>query len=440
MRVVILALVVALGACGSAAATVGRAGTEPLVDEEWWLPRVGADRATPPGPGVPLTIVDSGLDMSSPEFAGRPNTTVLNDQTVNGRDEYHGTAVASIAAAPDNGVGLLGIYPQAVLSSWDASPTFSVLDTVAAQGILAAAQHCPGVINLSFGSTRRDPQIQDAILTAFHQGCLVVAASGNAGEQGSPPTYPAGYPHVLTVGATDKSDHVASWSTVSPAMDLVAPGTDIAAAVPASRSSTGFVTDLAGTSFASPMVAAAAAWVWTARPDLDATQMFELMRTSARDIEAPGFDNAAGYGLLDIPAALTAPAPARDPFEPNDDIDQVAPGRLFELGNPQLTTSGKPSSRIAGRLDTSDDPRDLYRIWVPANRVVRVSVTGGDATARIWGPKTFGVGEGVKSRRRDLKGQLIRGAKQGFAAYAEVLLTGRSRTADYVLSVTASKR
>jgi thermitase len=435
-------LLAALCASAPANAAIGRAGAEPLAGQEWWLSRIGADRVTPPGPGVPLTIVDSGVDPNHPEFAGRPNTSFLNDQTVDGRDEYHGTAVASVAAAPANGVGILGVYPEVVLQSWDASPAFTVLDFLAASGILQAAQHCPGVINLSFGSTRRDPAIEQAILTAFHQGCLVVAASGNSGDQGSPPTFPAGYAHVLTVGSTDSTDHVASFSTTSPGLDLAAPGVGIVAAVPASKAASGYVGGLAGTSFSAPMVSAAAAWVWTARPTLDVTQLFDLMRFSAHDIEAPGFDNATGYGLLDIPAALSAPTPSRDPYEPNDDVEQVSPGRLFELGDPALTSSAKPSNRVAARLDVTDDPRDLYRIWVPPNRVVRATVLAGaaDATARIWGPRTNSVAEGLEQRRRDLKGQLIRGGKKGATAYVEVLLTGRSRTASYVLGVTAARR
>jgi hypothetical protein len=106
-----------------------------------------------------------------------------------------------------------------------------------------------------------------------------------------------------------------------------------------------------------------------------------------------------------------------------------------------LTTSSKPSTRIAGRIDESEDPRDLYRIWVPAHRVVRATMNAsGDAAARIWGPRTASVGEGILSRRRDLRGPLIRGTSKGFVAYVEVLLTGRTTTASYVLSVTASKR
>jgi hypothetical protein len=78
---------------------------------------------------------------------------------------------------------------------------------------------------------------------------------------------------------------------------------------------------------------------------------------------------------------------------------------------------------------------------VPARKVVRVSVAaGGTAAARIWGPQTVGVNESLRARRRDLRGPAVAGGKTGATAYVEVLLTGRSTTASYVLGVTASKR
>jgi hypothetical protein len=78
---------------------------------------------------------------------------------------------------------------------------------------------------------------------------------------------------------------------------------------------------------------------------------------------------------------------------------------------------------------------------VPAHRVVRATVSaGGAAAARIWGPRTTSVGEGILSRRRDLRGPLITGGNTGEVAYVEVLLTGRTTTASYVLGVTASRR
>jgi subtilisin family serine protease len=441
-RRLLIALVAALCVSGPAAAATGRASGDPLQGQEWWLSHIGADQVAPPGPGVPITIVDSGVDPTHPEFAGRPNTTFLNDQTVTGAGEFHGTAVASVAAAPANGVDIVGVYPQAVLQSWDASPVSDVVAFSAAQGIATAAQHCPGVINLSFSGANPDPQLENAILGAVHNGCLVVASAGNNGQLGNLPTYPASYPHVLTVGATDESDNVAPFSSMSAWLDLAAPGVDIVGAVPLSHDPNGYSTGLEGTSFSAPIVSAAAAWVWTVRPTLTATQISELLRQTALDIGPQGFDTGSGFGIVNIPAALAAPAPPVDPREPNDNIDQVQPGRLFAGGEPALTTAARPSGRIFAHIDNSEDPRDVYRIWVPPHRVVRVKILTGanDAAARIWGPRTFGVDEGILSRRRDLKGQLIRGTTKGFEAYVEVLLTGRTTTSSYVLDVTASRR
>ena len=137
------------------------------------------------------------------------------------------------------------------------------------------------------------------------------------------------------------------------------------------------------------------------------------------DAAAVGFDSSSGWGLLDIPAALAVPAGPTDPGEPNDDVDQVKPRRLFEAGEAALTSATKPSIRIAGSVDQSEDPRDVYR---------------------IWGPSTGSVNEGLGARRRDLKGTSVRAGRTGFSAYVEVLLTGRSTSARYVLGVTDAKR
>jgi subtilase family protein len=279
--------------------------TDPLVSFEWWRPVVGADRAEPPGPGKPITVVDSGVDITHPEFAGRPNTIVLNRQTTSEEDEDHGTEVSSVIAAPNNGFGIVGVYPDAVLHIWDASPFGFLNEGAAIQGIREAALRGPGVINLSFGGEDDDPMLEEAISFAFRSGSLVVAAAGNEGLEGSPQSYPAFYAHVLTVGATNESGRVAAFSNVSPSIDLVAPGVHIPVADPVSVDPPGYDLAANGTSFASPIVAGAAAWIWTRRPDLDNTQLFELIRRSATDIADPGFDNASGYGLLNIPNALS---------------------------------------------------------------------------------------------------------------------------------------
>ena len=441
-RFLVTVLLALVTAAATASANAGILA-DPFLPQEWWLAHIGADPAQAPGPGVPIVIVDSGTDPTHPEFAGRPNTRFLNEQTTSGREEFHGTEVASVAAAPDNGVGLVGVYPNAALEIFDASPSSQgITDPTAVTGVLAAAQLCPAVINLSFGGTQQDPELQDAVLTALRNGCLVVAASGNGGETGNPTTYPASWPHVLAVGATDENDVVASFSTTGAAVDVVAPGVGIIGAVPLTRNSTGYQSPIAGTSFSAPIVAAAAAWVWTVRPTLTAGQVAQVLKGSARDLGPPGFDTTNGWGLINIPAALAAPTPAVDPAEPNDDIKQVAPGRLFASGQATLTAPAKPSTRVAGTLDASDDPRDVYRIWIPAKKVVRVAVTdsNGAAAARIWGPQAVAVNEGLKLRRRDLRGPTMVGGKKGANAYVEVLLTGRRTLTGYTLAVTASSR
>lgn len=409
--------------------------TDPLVPAEYWRTVVGADQADPPGPGKPVTIVDSGLDITHPEFAGRPDTILLNQQTVRAIDDDHGTEVGSVVAAPENGVGVVGIYPRAVFRSWDASPNGTLSDSLAIQGILEAARQGPGVINLSFGGPEADPFLREAILLAFRAGSLVVAASGNEGEQRSPASFPADYPHVLTVGATDLSNRVASFSSVSPAVDLVAPGVSIPVAEPTFDSANGYAS-ASGTSFSTPMVAGAAAWVWTTRSGLDNTQLFDLMRTSARDIGPPGVDNASGYGLLNVPRALTQPALAPDPTEPNDDIVQVKPDGLFGVAQPALTRPNRLTATLRARVDRVEDPRDIYRIYVPARRTLRVSASGPVALTLLRGSAQSLSTKPLASGRRSLA---YRNGGRATSAYVEVR-PARGGIVQYGLAVTAARR
>ncbi len=373
---------------------------DPLVPTEWWRAAVGVDLLTPPGPGKPVTIVDAGMDTSHPEFLNRPNTVTMNPQEPAPIGGNHGTMVASLVAAPVNGVGLAGIYPDALLRSWDAAKgQGTALQTnEIVQGLLAAAANGPGVVNLSLGANRNDPAIEQAVYTAISKGTLVVAASGNEGDTGNPLDYPASIPHVLTAAATNASNAVAPFSSRSRFVDLAAPGVNMTVAR-AINEQTGAVDETwafgeSGTSFASPLVSGAAAWVWTVRPDLDATQLFEVMRRSATDIGVPGRDDASGFGLLNVPAALSLAAPIRDPFEPNDDMDFVRPGGRFDNSIPPLTTKARRKTTLAARLDRVEDPRDVYRIWLPRN--ARVTVTSGaDANIglSLWQRSTVSVTE-----------------------------------------------
>src|SRR5262249_18530061 len=165
---------------------------------DWWRTAIGADAATAPGPGKPVTIVDSGLVITHREFASRPNTMLLNDQTTSFGDDDDGTEVASVIAAD---VRMTGVYPQAILRSYDASPFGFITAGDAVRGIIAGTRGGPGVINLSFGGEEDDPLVHQAVLYAFRRGSLVVASAGNDGLAGNPLSYPASYPHLLTAAA-----------------------------------------------------------------------------------------------------------------------------------------------------------------------------------------------------------------------------------------------
>jgi len=399
-------------------ATLAGASARAADSQSWWLTAVGADGASSPGPGIPLTLVDRGLDTSQPPFAGRPDTVLLNDQTPDSRT----AALASFA---------LAVYPRVQLQLWDASPDASLAGYSEAIGIETAAAHCPGVIDLPFATPTPDPFVETAILIAVHNGCLVVAAAGDGRTTGNRPQYPGAFPHVLTVAATTQQGAAASFSTASANNDLAAPGDSLPSAEG----------PVSGTSYASAIVAAAAAWIWTQRPDLDASQLFALLRGTAQPVGTPGWHMSTGFGMLDVSAALAAPAPPRDPGEPNDDIEQILPEGGYGSAEAPLTTPARPSARSFGMLDDADDPDDVYPIWVPPHSTVRVAVrANGNAAARIWGPKTLSVHEGLTERRRDLKGQSVTAGSRGFNAYVEVLLTGRVPRASYALVVTAARR
>ncbi|HEX7254625.1 MAG TPA: S8 family serine peptidase [Gaiellaceae bacterium] len=422
-------------------------GTDPLAAPPigWHLYRIGADRAEPPGPGVPLTIIDSGLDMNHMEFRARPNTTVLNEQQVElTADEYHGTIVASTAAAPIDGQGAVGVYPQAALRAFD---LWFLSESLIVQGISRAVARGPGVINLSLGGDEPSRAMYEAIVNAFGRGSIVVAAAGNERLREDPPIYPAGFPHVLTVGSTDVNDLPSAFSSTSPAVDLAAPGELIPWQHPTDPA---IYQTVNGTSFAAPQVAAATAWVWTARPGIEKTQLFDLMRRSARDVAPKGFDNRTGFGILDIPTALNRALPPIDPLEPNDDVDHVKAHGIFRTAARPLTGPGRRRATLSARLHRTEDPDDVYRFWVPARRVAtaRVRPTA-DVSVAVWAAGTRSIYERGRARQRDLLAASARPGgrtetvsientrRRGFWAYLDVFPARGTRSARYSLEISS---
>jgi subtilisin family serine protease len=327
--------------------------------------------------------------MTHREWTGDPNFSALGSLPITSE---HGTATAAVAAAPVNHIGMDGVWPgaRAVNSPLPDSEHISCEDS--ANGIRAAIvkiasttdpinAHAPGVINMSYGAQNSICLLEYADLEiATSLGIVPVAAAGNEGNKPSIPLdFPASLPHVLTVGATDPQDKRVFFSNPSPAIDLSAPGIGIVTAVPPAFDKDGVVDGyqaLSGTSFSAPMVSAGVAWVEQARRHLFADQVAQVIRRSARDTMAKGWDVETGFGVLDIDRALKIRPPAHDPLEPNENI--VLVNGTFGLKGRFIWRRGH--AKVAATVNPWEDPLDVYRIRVPGHR--RVHVT---AAPRITG-------------------------------------------------------
>src|SRR5262249_52405948 len=174
--------------------------TDPLAtpDLGWQFYRVGADQAEPPGPGVPVSIVDSGLDMNSNEFRTRPAVTLLNAQPAiswHVSQMCHGTEAAAGAAAPEAAYGAVGTCPPAGVRMYGrASVAEGPTTADVVRGITAASMIGRTVINLSLAGPGFSESEYEAVMSAVKRGALVVAAAGDGHARGNPRDYPGAYP------------------------------------------------------------------------------------------------------------------------------------------------------------------------------------------------------------------------------------------------------
>ncbi len=392
-------------------------GIDPFSQDARW-DLVDARGLVPPDPSGAYRaswVIDSGIASSrlfdvvdpatyssvgpqDPEPTGVPG----------GGEGFHGASVASLMAAPSNGVGIEGIWPSMRIASYDISGAREgeLLESRIIAGLVAAGRARAPVVNLSFASASPLAAEERAVAYAQGRGAVIVAAAGNVGDTINDVEYPAAYPHVLAVGALAADGSFAPYSNHHPYVDVTAPG-DIVATVPAGYDPGGCLslgTDgapswcaLRGTSFATPVVSAIASWVAVARPRLTTIQRGNLLRASARDIGAPGKDPFAGYGAVDLRRALDTSAfpssrVADDPLEPNEDVSIVAAG---DSGSrPFLLPRSRRRRTLDASVDAVKDPVDVYRVQTrPGERIVVTLRPGaGDVNLFAWSGRTISVG------------------------------------------------
>lgn len=186
------------------------------------------------GAGIVVGVLDTGLDFNHPDLAGnfvdnRGSGTVRD--FIDGDDDPsdsaligHGTSVASTIASADNGIGVIGVAPDAKVSPYRVCAAGCPLSAIIG-GLVQATADGVDVINMSFGGGAGFNIEASAVQAANRAGVVLVASAGNDGSQKV--QFPAGYDTVLAVGATDINDNAASFTNFGGWVDVTGPGVDI---------------------------------------------------------------------------------------------------------------------------------------------------------------------------------------------------------------------
>jgi len=311
-----------------------------LAPQQWYLPQVNASEAWDlerGDPNVVIAIVDNGValdhaDLSANIFTNmaEANGLPLIDDDMNGfADDVngydtadrnanprppssgnndnpwpHGTHVAGIAAAvTDNGTGMAGmahgcrILPVKVAKNSGNGQQFET----PIDGVFYASRTGAEVINMSWGTNLNSQVMYLVIQEAHTNGAVLVAAAGNDGNDEL--FYPAAFPEVISVGATDANDLRAPFSNYGSTIDVMAPGVNIYSALLNGNNSYG---NLSGTSMAAPLVAGLAALVKSRFPSLSPAQVKQRIVDGCMNIDQlnAGFGGQLGAGRINALASL----------------------------------------------------------------------------------------------------------------------------------------
>ena len=364
---------------------------EPLFSDQWYHHNTGlnggppdADIDTPTawgsslGSGVVVAVIDNGVEMSHPDLASQ---IWANNDPVGGGDQdgngfvddrqgwdfidddndpspvgtaspaAHGTAVAGLIAAAVNAEGIVGVAPSARLMVLRACDSAGCWSLPAAEAIFYAVDQGAKVINLSFGGiTDDDPLLRDAISYARTRNVVVVAAAGNDGTNldSLPPTemfVPAELPlsNIIAVAASNYLDNVASFSNYGrTSVDLAAPGESI---LTTGLSVVDPWTHAHGTSFASPIVAGAAALLLSADPGIGHQEV--IARLEAFADRPPHVANRTEAGRLNIGRTITTRFTDTGSSVFVDAIEWLGDSNITQGCNPPFNTRYCPSDRVS---------------------------------------------------------------------------------------------
>jgi subtilisin family serine protease len=344
------------------------------------VPQIGGPQAWAAGftgQGSTVAVLDTGIDTTHPDLSDAVAEAKDFTDSSTGTDDYygHGTHVASIITG--NGAKYRGVAPDAkLLNGKVLNDTGSGDDSGIIAGMEWAAARHADVVNMSFGgglaSDGTEPLDLAVNRLTEQTGALFVVAAGNDGPDAETISSPASADEALTVGAVDRQDALADFSSRGPRWgnpaikpDITAPGVGIVAARAAHAVIGGPVGDgylrLSGTSMAAPHVAGAAAIVKSEHPDWTAEAIKAALMGSAKPTAGLSVYEQ-GAGRVDLAREVSTPAYAT-PAKldqgvvqwPHDDDQPIAKTLTYHnLGSTPLT------------LDLAADVRDATGAAAPA--------------------------------------------------------------------------
>jgi len=283
---------------------------DPDYAKQWNFQNINIEQAwdDASGDGVTVAVIDTGVatvpDLNPKQFV--EGYDFVNDRVDARDDNGHGTHVAgTIAQATNNSYGVAGvaynakIMPLKVLSAGGGGTIADI-----AESIRFAADNGADVINMSLGGGGASQLMEEAINYAYSKGVVVIAAAGNENRNSS--SYPARYPHVISVSALDSAGNKAPYSNYGAGVDISAPGGSESGKILQNtidpQTGDAVFAGYQGTSMASPHVAGVAALIKSSgisKPD----EVLAVLQESSRKIEEDPL-NHFGAGQLDAGAAV----------------------------------------------------------------------------------------------------------------------------------------
>jgi len=278
------------------------------------IPMVNAPNVSQGGQ-VKICVVDTGYGYGHEDLPTNDTSLVtgtMPPQYSSGAWDVdghgHGTHCAgTIGAIGGNNIGVTSVNPDPTKFTFHIGKGLTDSGSGSTAGVLAAVDGCVAagakVISMSLGGGSWSQAAHDAYKDAYeNSSVLIIAAAGNSGN--SALSYPASYPHVMSVAAVDSSGNKAGFSQYNAQVEIAAPGVQVQSTITTSSGTQFSYASYSGTSMACPHVAGVAALVWSNFPDCTNHQIRNVLLKTAVEAGEPGCDNKYGWGIVDAKAAF----------------------------------------------------------------------------------------------------------------------------------------